>query len=130
MTMYGFSNIQFSNAAFAQDSAAVVATKAAFKAGGTSLRNRKKNANAAQAAPAEEANPWANLGSDEASGQINEDALMADAQAVDAMTTTFAAEGDRIMPGKPCADCSCGQKEIYDAAVAAAGGAVEALETG
>ena len=47
MTMYGFSNIQFSNAAFAQDSAAVVATKAAFKAGGTSLRNRKKNASAA-----------------------------------------------------------------------------------
>ena len=45
--MYGFSNIQFSNAAFAQDSAAVVATKAAFKAGGTSLRNRKKNNNAA-----------------------------------------------------------------------------------
>ena len=55
---------------------------------------------------------------------------MADAQAVDAMTTQFAAEGDRIMPGKPCADCTCGQKEIYDAAVAAAGGADGATDSG
>ena len=39
---------------------------------------------------------------------------MADEQSVKAMTTKFAGECDRIMPGKPCADCTCGKKELME----------------
>ena len=121
LTMHGFSSIQFSNPEFAAaGSAAVIATKPAFKAGGTSLRNRKK----AAASAASDANPWANLSCTEAN-QINEDSLMADEQAVNAMTTQFAAEGDRIMPGKPCENCTCGLKELVEGKITN-----EQLETG
>ena len=73
LTMHGFTAIQFSNPEFsAQGAAAVIAKKPAFKAGGTSLKNRKKNA----AAPATtDANPWANLVEAD-TNQINEDSLM------------------------------------------------------
>ena len=112
--MHGFSNIQFSNPEFAaQGAAAFIARKLAFKAGGTSLKNRKKK----KTTNAEsEANPWANLvgSGDGDANQINEDSLMADEQAVNAMTTKFAGECDRIMPGKPCADCTCGKKELLE----------------
>ena len=112
--MHGFSNIHFSNPEFAaQGAAAVIARKLAFKAGGTSLKNRKKK----KTTNAEsEANPWANLvGSGEGdANQINEDSLMADEHAVNAMTTKFAGECDRIMPGKPCANCTCGKKELLE----------------
>ena len=90
LTMYGFSNIQFSNPEYAaQGCAAVIARKPAFKAGGTSLKNRKKNTAAASATEAD-ANPWANLGNadtgDADTNQINEDSLMADDTAVKAVT--------------------------------------------
>jgi hypothetical protein len=39
---------------------------------------------------------------------------MQDENAVNAVTSQFAAEGDRIMPGKPCEDCNCGKKELYE----------------
>ena len=75
LAMHGFTDIQFSNAAFAAEgSAAFVARKPAFKAGGTSLKNRKKNA-ASTAAACD--NPWAALATTDAN-QINEDALMGD----------------------------------------------------
>ena len=115
--MHGFSSVQFSNPQFVgAGTLAVIARKPAFKAGGTSLKNRKKAANAAPA----DANPWANLGNaDAAANQINEDSLMADETAVKAVTTQFAAEGDRIMPGKPCANCTCGKKELYEGSITA-----------
>lgn len=40
-------------------------------------------------------------------------------------TVAFANECDRIMPGKPCENCSCGKKELYEAA-----GGIAALENG
>jgi hypothetical protein len=89
---------------------AVIAKKAAFKQGGTALKNRKK---AAPEPTAEVANPWAGLDNSDA-GLINEDSLMQDENAVNAVTSQFAAEGDRIMPGKPCEDCNCGKKELYE----------------
>ena len=59
--MHGFSDVQFSNAQYDQGAKAVVARKKAFKVGGTSLKNRKKNQ--APVAACENANPWANLDS-------------------------------------------------------------------
>lgn len=118
LKMHGFTDVQFSNPAFDQGSLAVIARKPAFKQGGTSLKNRKK-----QAAPAD-ANPWANLNDDNAA-QINEDSLMADEQKVSAMTDKFAGECDRIMPGKPCANCTCGKKELMEGTITA-----DQLETG
>ena len=114
LAMHGFTDIQFSNSAFAAEgSAAFIARKPAFKAGGTSLKNRKKTA--ASAASACD-NPWANLATTEAN-QINEDSLMVDEQAVNAMTTKFAGDQDRIMPGKPCDNCTCGKKELFEGTV-------------
>ena len=76
LKMHGFTSIQFSNSSYDKGSKAVIATKVAFKPGGTSLKNRKKKA---PAASEEAANPWANLGNDAAdNNQINEDSLMAD----------------------------------------------------
>ena len=39
---------------------------------------------------------------------------MKDENAVKAVTDQFASDCDRIMPGKPCADCTCGKKELYE----------------
>ena len=50
---------------------------------------------------------------------------MADESAMKAITTKFAADGDRIMPGKPCDNCTCGLKEIYEGQVTK-----EEVETG
>ena len=50
---------------------------------------------------------------------------MANEQAVNAMTTTFAGDCDRIMPGKPCDDCTCGKKELLEGKVT-----LEQLENG
>ena len=86
LRMHGFSNIQTSNPSFDAGATAVIATKPAFKAGGTSLKGRKKKTEA-QAKAQEEANPWAALGSGDAEGTlINEDSLMRDEAAVKAMT--------------------------------------------
>mgnify|MGYP000998502097 CR=1 FL=1 len=78
--MHGFTSVQFSNPEFSSEGcAALIARKPAFKAGGTSLKNRKKNGTTAAAA-AQDANPWANLGTGAAAdaNMINEDALMGD----------------------------------------------------
>ena len=119
--MHGFGSIQFSNPNFDAGNMAIIAHKPAFKAGGTSLKNRKKQATTAAAA---DANPWANLDG-AAAAQINEDSLMKDEAAVNAITSQFAADSDRIMPGKPCADCTCGKKELYEGTITK-----EQLETG
>ena len=50
---------------------------------------------------------------------------MQDQSAMDAITTQFAADSDRIMPGKPCDNCNCGKKEIYEGGII-----TEQLETG
>ena len=31
------------------------------------------------------------------------------------VTAKFGNEGDRIMAGKPCDNCNCGKKELFDA---------------
>ena len=65
--MHGFSEIHFSNAHFDSGNSAVIARKPTIKVGGTSLKNRKKNGQAAAATNgAEAANPWANLANDSA----------------------------------------------------------------
>ena len=43
-------------------------------------------------------------------------------------TETFAGAGDRIMAGKPCADCTCGKKELFEGAKA--DGHIKELENG
>lgn len=53
---------------------------------------------------------------------INEDDLM---QGADQVTQKFCGDEDRIMPGKPCENCTCGKKELYETATG-----VEKLETG
>ena len=88
----------------------LVATKPVFKAGGTSLKNRKK---AAPAAENTNANPWGNLESNNQSTLINEDSLMKE-DGLKQVTGKFGNEGDRIMPGKPCDNCSCGRKELLE----------------
>lgn len=110
--MHGFADVQMSNPDFDAGIMSVIAKKLAFKQGGTSLKNRKKAA-IQEASISEAANPWAGLDGD--GGQINEDSLMQDENAVKAVTSTFASDCDRIMPGKPCANCNCGKKELYEA---------------
>ena len=107
LKMHGFVQVQFSNPEFQNGRLAVVASKPAFKSGGTSLKNRKTQK------AVDGGNPWANLATEEAA-QINEDSLMRDEAAVKAMTEKFACDGDRIMPGKPCENCTCGKKELYE----------------
>jgi len=48
---------------------------------------------------------------------------MEEAQKTEAVQ--FANACDRIMPGKPCENCTCGKKELYDSA-----GGVAQLENG
>jgi len=101
LKMVGFTQIE-------SNGKQTAARKPAFKAGGTSIRNRK---------PAED-NPWGNLS--EQPKLINEDELMTDLEVV---TETFSGVGDRIMPGKPCENCTCGKKDMTE-------GDVQKLETG
>ena len=68
----------------------------------------------------EEKNPWANL--DAKPALINEDELM---QGTEEVTQKFCGEDDRIMPGKPCENCTCGKKELFESATGK-----EKLETG
>ncbi len=44
---------------------------------------------------------------------------------VNNVAATFCGENDRIMPGKPCENCTCGKKELYESAKG-----VAELETG
>ena len=98
--MSGFTNIAIQETQLA-------ATKPVFKQGGTSIRNRVKKPQ-----QAEEANPFANLS--EQPALIDEAALLADNKVLEESTNKFASEGDRIMAGKPCANCNCGKKELYE----------------
>ena len=59
LKMFGFVDVQLSNPDYDQGNMAVFAKKAAFKQGGTSLKNRKKAAGAATTSA--DANPWAGL---------------------------------------------------------------------
>jgi hypothetical protein len=43
-------------------------------------------------------------------------------------TETFAGAGDRIMAGKPCENCNCGKKELFEGAKA--DGHIKELENG
>ena len=114
--MNGFTNVQLN-----ASEGVLVATKPVFKAGGTSLKNRKK----ATAAPAEanNANPWGNLQTNGEAALINEDSLMKE-EGLNQVTEKFGKEGDRIMPGKPCDNCTCGRKELLE------GQEIKKLETG
>ena len=129
--LYGFIDVQCSNPNFQQGKIAVVAKRPAFKVGGTSLKRKKKPAAEAPASAAASENPWANLGTTE-TGLINEDSLMVDEAAIQAVTEKFANDSDRIMPGKPCDDCTCGKKDVYEGSVQVGQSRVtiEALETG
>ena len=33
---------------------------------------------------------------------------------VSKLTEKFCGDGDRIMPGKPCEDCTCGKKDLME----------------
>ena len=50
---------------------------------------------------------------------MNNDAAVKD------VTEKFSGEGDRIMPGKPCDNCTCGKKELYEGKIT-----LNELETG
>ena len=110
--MHGFTGIEID-----QSTGGFKAAKIAFVKGGTSLKNRKKQNNdvkqnevKASAAPS---NPWESLvDQDDGSDEINEDDLMKDQNKVDNMTAKFTGDADRIMPGKPCDNCTCGKKEL------------------
>ena len=43
--------------------------------------------------------------------------MMGDEAAVQAVTEKFAGDCDRIMPGKACADCTCGKKELEEGTI-------------
>ena len=81
------------------------AVKPAFKTGGTLLKKKKVDTTS---------NPWAALSS--AADTINEDELMKDVETkMEDVTGKYCGETDGIQPMKPCANCSCGLKEIYEA---------------
>jgi hypothetical protein len=50
---------------------------------------------------------------------------MTEADKDGSVTKTFAGCGDKIMAGKPCENCSCGKKELYESAEG-----INKLETG
>ena len=66
-------------------------------------------------------NPCANL--DVKPVLINEADLMQGA--TDLVTQKFCGDDDKIVPGKPCANCTCGKKELYESA-----NDIQKLETG
>jgi len=90
------------------------ATKPSFKTGGTSIRDKKVKET--------DSNPWGNLS--EQPKMINEDELMKDETLV-TVTEKFCGTDDRIMPGKPCENCTCGRKELVESE-----SGVKKLETG
>ena len=45
---------------------------------------------------------------------INEDELMLEAGSVSNVTKKFCGDDDRIMPGKPCENCTFGRKEMLE----------------
>jgi len=55
---------------------------------------------------------------------INEDDLIK-VENFGAVTEKFCGTDDRIMPGKPCENCTCGRKELVESEVG-----VKKLETG
>ena len=59
LKMHGFTDVQMSNADYDNGNMAVIAKKAAFKQGGTSLKRKPKAPQ--PAAATEDANPWAAL---------------------------------------------------------------------
>ncbi len=87
--------------------------KPEFKTSGTSLRERRQK---------KDDNPWANL--DSKPVLINEAELM-QASTTDLVTQKFCGDDDKIVPGKPCANCTCGKKELYESATE-----IQKLETG
>ena len=96
--MVGFSYVLVS------DSLNLTASKPVFQNGGAPAKIKRK------AAPvAEEANPWAGLDQNGNVAQINEDALMKDAESV--QTKKFCGDKDIMQGAKPCANCTCGLKE-------------------
>merc|ERR1712087_1029391 len=102
--MNGFSNIQIN-----VDECKIVAQKPVFKQGGTSLKNRKPKV----PVPVQESNPWGNLEANGDSQLVDENTLMKD-DSTNKVTAKFGKEGDRIMAGKPCANCTCGKKELLE----------------
>ena len=56
---------------------------------------------------------------------LNEDELMEEADKATDTAQTFAGCGDKIMAGKPCENCTCGKKELFESA-----DGVNKLETG
>jgi hypothetical protein len=71
-------------------------------------------------------NPWAELANAQP-GTINEDELMKDVETkLVEVTEKFCGVSDGIKPGKPCENCTCGLKEIYEASLN--GGSSEAVQ--
>ena len=103
--MHGFSNLRVDS-----DTGIISVEKPVFKSGGTSLKNRKKQAKEQP----KSSNPWEDLDQANGSDEINEDDLMKGEDAVEKITAKFGCDSDRIMVGKPCDNCSCGAKEVYE----------------
>ena len=55
---------------------------------------------------------------------IDENELMKE-ENLDKATVQFCGTDDRIMPGKPCENCTCGRKELLESSTG-----VQKLETG
>ena len=97
-TMNGFINPMSKQSVF-------YAEKPIFKTGGTSLKKKAEN-------------PWAGLENAKFE-TINEDELMKNVETkLVEVTEKFCGVGDGIKPGKPCDNCTCGLKEIYEASLA------------
>jgi anamorsin len=112
--MHGFTRVEVSAQGM------LAAEKPVFKKGGTLLKKRTAKSKQTE----EAANPWANL-DEKDGGQIDEDTLMKDDAKIEEATKKFGNDGDRIMPGKPCENCTCGAKEVYEGRIT-----TEQLETG
>jgi hypothetical protein len=107
--MNGFTNFRSASSRF-------VMQKPAFKTGGTLLKKKQEQT----------ANPWAELANAQP-GTINEDELMKDVETkLVEVTEKFCGVGDGIKPGKPCDNCTCGLKEIYEASLN--GGSAEGVQ--
>ena len=99
--MSGFSNV-------ADKEGMLIATKPLFKTGGTLLKRKKVEET--------KSNPWAAL--DKNADIINEDDLITKVdQNMNTVTKKFCGETDGIKPPKPCANCTCGLKEVYEASL-------------
>lgn len=101
LKMTGFTEFMQTNSHY------MTAHKPAFKAGGTSLKDKRILAEKQKAA---EQNPWGSLNGE--ATLINEDELMREDDKL--VTKNFCGDEDRIMPGKPCENCTCGKKEMLE----------------